>query len=150
MMFCQLEFTADRKQVQCVRCKRKLPAFVGVDAIRACLASGVMVGDCLHLLIDRLTGNKPDRKCGCEDRIIAMNKWGPSGCREHLDEITDRLVEQANKHDWKIRVPGIGSLARLAPEGVQRWSCRQLALLAIRRAERAAARNSLDTPQTPG
>mgnify|MGYP001230619663 FL=1 len=94
----------------------------------------------LHRLIEKLTGNLPERGCGCRDRITKMNAWGVDGCREHLDEITDWLVKQAEKHGWKLRVPGIGSLARLAPEGVQRWTCRQLVLLAIRRTEKDAQR----------
>ena len=90
----------------------------------------------LHRIIEKLTGCKPDRKCRCEDRIRQIDDWGVDGCREHLEEIVDWLVEQAKKHQWTLRVPGIGMLARHVSEGVQRWSCRQLVLLAIRRAER--------------
>lgn len=139
-MICQLTLSKNGKYVVCGVCKRKLPHWVGVDAIRECLSDTPGPGDQLHQLIEQITKQRPGRECGCKDRISKMNRWGVLKCRRNIDEITDWIVEQATKHDWKLRVPGIGSLARLAPEGVQRWSCRQLALLAIRRSERQRPR----------
>jgi len=33
-----------------------------------------------------------------------MNAWGSAGCREHLDEIVDHLLEEAKKRSWRLRV----------------------------------------------
>ena len=38
-----------------------------------------------------------------------MNAWGPTGCREHLDEIVGWLAEEAKKRGWwryAVAVPG--------------------------------------------
>jgi hypothetical protein len=59
-------------------------------------------GDRLHDLILRLTGEGPTTECGCESKIVQMNAWGPAGCREHLDEIVDWLLEEARKRGhWR-------------------------------------------------
>ena len=38
-----------------------------------------------------------------------MNAWGPAGCRQHLDEIVEWLVDEANRRGWwkyAVAVPG--------------------------------------------
>ena len=84
-------------------------------------------GDWLHIGILRWVGECPDRKCGCQDRINQMNAWGPSGCREHLEEITDWLMEEAGNRGW-------WKLTTLIP--CSRFAIKQLLILpAIRQAE---------------
>ncbi|MCE5268908.1 MAG: hypothetical protein LLG00_13600 [Planctomycetaceae bacterium] len=66
-------------------------------------------GDHLHDAIMRWAGEVPTRECGCADRIAAMNQWGPSGCREHIDEIVGWLLDEASKRGWwryAVAVPG--------------------------------------------
>ena len=72
-----------------------------------------------------------------------MNAWGPATCREHIEEIIDRLEKKANERGWKVRVPGVGGIARIvqklpAGESALRWACKQMVLVACRRAERGA------------
>ena len=72
-----------------------------------------------------------------------MNAWGPAGCREHIEDIVDRLEKKATERGWKIRVPKVGGITRIigrlpAGENALRWACKQMVLVAIRRAERDA------------
>ena len=57
-----------------------------------------------------------------------MNAWGPDGCREHIEQIVDRLMAEADKHGWRAKAG-----RRLGG----RFGCRQLVRLAIWLAERA-------------
>jgi hypothetical protein len=117
----------------------------------------------LHHLIERWLGQKTVAGCGCATVWAKMHRLGTSGCREHLDELTDRLVEVATKREWNLVAEdcvdpaSIGKpvpqtrrtrLARLVarataalPGGANlvRSQCRMMVLLAIRRAERAMA-----------
>ena len=82
-----------------------------------------------------------------------MNAWGPAGCREHIDQIVDRLEQKANERGWKIRVPGVGGIARImrklpAGENALRWACKQMVLLACREVDRDAEKAAGNTPAT--
>lgn len=58
-----------------------------------------------------------------------MNEWGPDGCREHVDDIIDKMLEEAKRRNWRT-----GSLPV-----VPRIVCRSMIELACRLAEREAA-----------
>lgn len=93
-------------------------------------------GDHLHRLIYILTGEVPDRRCPCKDRMRQMNRWGVNGCESRIEEIAAWLHAEAVTRGWKLRLPGAGWFASRAPEGVKRWTCRALVRLAIRRARK--------------
>lgn len=61
-------------------------------------------------------GYQTAKGCGCKSKINKMNGWGPDGCRERIDEITDWLVETAKEKGWILNVvlktPGTASVAR--------------------------------------
>ncbi|NLE56823.1 MAG: hypothetical protein GX616_00570 [Planctomycetes bacterium] len=66
-------------------------------------------GTCLHRAIRRWIGAGPSATCSCRGRIARMNAWGPAGCRVHLEEIVDWLVEEADKRGWwrySVALPG--------------------------------------------
>ncbi len=102
--------------------KRLLP----VEARRNCRASERLItggpGTELHELLNRIAGETPTVTCGCKDRIAKMDRWGPSGCREHLDEIADWLLKEAEERGWKS-ARWFGS--RLAVKTLVRWAIRQ-------------------------
>jgi len=80
------------------------------------------VGDNLHDLIEKFMGEVPAEGCGCEQLIRQMNRWGPDGCRRHMDEIADHMVGEAKKRKWKIvRWPG----SRTAAKMLIRWAIRR-------------------------
>jgi len=115
---------AIRSQIQAVRQRKQSPRKLGP-------------GDYLERLIYRITGEAPDRRCPCKGRIAAMNRWGVVGCEKRVKKIARWLFEEARKRQWIIRLPGVSWIARLAPEGIQMWSCRTLVRLAIRKARKA-------------
>lgn len=87
-------------------------------------------GTCLHRAIRRWTGAGPSATCACRARITQMNAWGPAACREHIEEIVEWLVEEANKRGWWccfVAVPG------------SRFFIKRLVLGAIRESETLAA-----------
>lgn len=43
--------------------------------------------------------------CNCNSTAVKMNKWGPSECREHMEEIVSSLVKEANKRGWMKFIP---------------------------------------------
>ena len=72
-------------------------------------------GDYLHDLILRWTGEGMTLGCDCKAWITKMNDWGPSGCREHLDEIVAHMLKEAKKRGWKLTgMPGAKTVAGLA------------------------------------
>ena len=57
-----------------------------------------------------------------------MNRWGPAGCREHLNEIVEWMMDEAKQRGWwryAVAVPG------------SRLFVRRMVLGAIKKAERA-------------
>lgn len=98
-------------------------------------------GDFLHDAILKWVGEGPTRECSCKDRINKMNAWGPAGCREHLQEIGDWLVEEAGKRGWwkyAVIVPG------------SRYFIDQMIFGAIEAAEREQAKHpAAKQPQMP-
>ena len=85
-------------------------------------------GDYLHDAILKWVGEGPTRQCGCQDRIRQMNAWGPT-CREHIEEITDWLMEEAAKRGW-------WKIAAMVPGS--RYFIQRMVMGAIEKAEAAA------------
>jgi hypothetical protein len=85
----------------------------------------------LHRLIRRWFGQKFADNCKCKETIRKMNRWGPAGCREHLDEIVSVMRAEARHRDWWLRL-----LA--AMPGVE-YPMQELVLLAIELAEHELA-----------
>lgn len=56
-------------------------------------------GDHLKEII-AIVGGKMRHDCGCEDMARKMNEWGPDGCRENRQTVTDKLRENAAKLGW--------------------------------------------------
>lgn len=113
------------------------------------------MGDRVHKLIAWAFGQSAVEGCGCGTWIDQMNDWGPVGCREHLDEIVDHLVDVATKRNWVLNTAGVKDgepvprtlrlrLARLTARGIVRVPlggcvlhriCREGVLLAITQVE---------------
>jgi hypothetical protein len=88
-------------------------------------------GDYLHDAILKWVGEGPTRECHCKDRIAKMNAWGPAGCREHLEEIIEWMMGEAQKRAWwKVAVA-----APILP----RIFIRQMIIGAIADAEKATS-----------
>jgi hypothetical protein len=66
-----------------------------------------------------------------------MNDWGPAGCREHLNEIVEWMMEEAKKRGWWKVAVAVPVLPRLF--------IRQMILGAISEAEKATATQSSDS-----
>lgn len=52
-------------------------------------------------------------KCSCNAMATKMDRWGPSGCREHLPEIVASLVKEANRRKWMKVIPMKGLWAEM-------------------------------------
>ena len=55
-------------------------------------------------------GLRDDGTCGCDEHAAQMDRWGPDGCEEHMDEILGWLREAQAKRlplvpwvDWSAR-----------------------------------------------
>ena len=84
-------------------------------------------GTILHRKIKERLGEDYEAGCGCEDMVNQMNAWGPAGCRQHLDEIVAKMLDEAKKRPkWKLLASLPGS----------KLFIRRMALSAIREAER--------------
>ncbi|MGD9126798.1 MAG: hypothetical protein PVH19_05405 [Planctomycetia bacterium] len=61
-------------------------------------------GDYLHAAILRLTGEDYQPGCGCDDMVHRMNAWGPAGCRDHINDIAQKILTEAaaRKKRWKL------------------------------------------------
>ena len=82
-------------------------------------------GDCLHDAILCWVGESPTADCQCRSRIAQMNTWGPTGCREHIDDIVSWLLDEAHRRGWRTaKLPGA------------RWTIKRLVLRAIHKAEK--------------
>ena len=73
-------------------------------------------GDVLHLILKQRYSAEI-AKCTCQEWIDRMNAWGPSGCREHIEEIVDHLFEEASTNTnvstlirLALKVPIVGKL----------------------------------------
>jgi hypothetical protein len=86
-----------------------------------------------------------------------MNAWGPSGCREHLDEIVGWLEEEAGKRGWWNQAIIVGKVAKekakecfangiwetiISTPLTRRGFLRQMVLGAIEKAESTVAQSS--------
>jgi len=47
-----------------------------------------------------MTGEDYTTGCSCENMVAQMNAWGPAGCREHMEEIVDKLQKEGQKRGW--------------------------------------------------
>lgn len=97
-------------------------------------------GDYLHAILKKWFHADYSWGCGCESMVRQMNEWGPAGCREHIDEIADKMVAEAVKRGWR--------LARLRMP--TRTVAKMLIRLAIRRAERTTPEPTPPPPTMPG
>ena len=95
--FNSVKQATEKYRNECTRCG-KIAVTGRPHHIRTCKLKGP--GDYLHDAILKWVGEGPTRQCGCQDRINQMNAWGSIGCREHLEEIVDWLMEEAAKRDW--------------------------------------------------
>lgn len=86
-------------------------------------------GTYLHEAIKRWTGESYTTGCGCQSMVAKMNRWGPDGCREHLDEIVNKMTKEAKKRGWKNSL--LASIPIASKAGM-----RAMVLLAIRKAEK--------------
>jgi hypothetical protein len=95
-----------------------------------------MTGTHLHLIIAKWFGAVPDKagKCGCQTMIGKMNRWGSARCRhpDQMKQIVSAMIEAAEKRGWKA-----AKYAKMPAA----MACRQIVLLACRRAERDAKRS---------
>lgn len=96
-------------------------------------------GDHLHAILKKWFHADYTWSCGCESMVHQMNAWGPQRCREHINEIADKMVSEAQRRGWR--------LARLRMP--TRTVAKGLVLLAIRRAERATTPATTPPPPTP-
>lgn len=62
---------------------------------------------------------QPHSGCGCNDTARWMDQLGPDGCEAHLEEIVDRLEEEAAER--AIRFP----FRRAAAKRTVRWAIRR-------------------------
>ena len=116
-------------------CTKKLPSLLTITEPTG-------PGTELHKIIRRLFGQEYAANCGCADMVRRMNAWGPDGCREHVDEIVDKMMlEGKSRKMLAAKLPGA------------RMVSKRVVLMAIRRSERAAAfdlhHNSVQNNLTP-
>ena len=141
---CRFEYDACKTRYVCVECARsyKPPRLCYAPAQCNCVSEvksrsvlgcnigrTYTTGDVLHCIIKRFTREEISTSCQCKSRIKQMNVWGPTGCREHIDEIVEWLSEEATKRGW-----------RMAKWRTGRLGIRLMVLYAIRKAERAHRR----------
>jgi hypothetical protein len=63
-------------------------------------------GDLLHDAITTVFGEEARKSCHCNKHIAQMNRWGASGCREHIEEIVQWLYDEALRRGWKaVQLP---------------------------------------------
>lgn len=77
----------------------------------------------LKLLLQRFLGVSATANCPCAAHAIQMDSWGPDECELRVDEIVGWLRVEAERR----RLPFVAAAAK------------QLVLLAVRRARKAAA-----------
>lgn len=52
--------------------------------------------------------------CGCEAMSVKMDRWGPSGCRDNMDEIVSKMRDQATERQLDFSERGARWMVRLA------------------------------------
>ena len=73
----------------------------------------------------RKLGFHATQECKCSDRAHQMNHWGPSGCREHRDEIVGWLVEEAKKRRKPYVTPALYMLVEFCCRRAERFRSQQ-------------------------
>jgi hypothetical protein len=99
-----MKCVADKTGKKCVNCgwrwnhDTRFPRRVCTGIAQPQLQQGP--GDHLHSLVRRYFGEQATLGCGCAEWINKLNAWGAAGCREHIDEIAERLLNQADEKGW--------------------------------------------------
>lgn len=123
--------------IVCKNCGRSLPADSVLPIFRECeskiVSTTVVVaantGNFLHSIVHNMTGEDFLPGCGCRDMMSKMADWGPDGCREHLEEIVDKMQSEGKKRGWKNKL--LASMPILS-----RAAMKAMVLYAIRKAEK--------------
>jgi hypothetical protein len=68
-------------------------------------------GDILHLILEHY-GYQKKENCNCDDHVFFMNTWGPHGCIEHIDLITNWLIKSASNLNWVYKIRPIQALVK--------------------------------------
>ncbi len=100
-------------------------------------------GTILHDKLRDEFGVDYTKNCGCRQKIVMMNEWGPEGCREHLDYIVNGMLNEAKIRGWQLDgrplltvVAKIGAATPLGMYFARAWA-RKLVLGAIKESERS-------------
>lgn len=86
----------------------------------------------LHQIILEKTGEDFLPGCGCHDMMMQMQEWGIDGCKEHIEEIVDKMQSEGKKRGLKNKIKA--SIPIVSREIMKGW-VRE----AIARAEREDA-----------
>jgi hypothetical protein len=140
-----MECVPDASGAACLYCGRQKPAICKHFPRMNCYVGkgrSKGPGDYLHDLIKKWLSGNATFACGCKSKAAEMNRRGPQGCRDTLEEIVGWLVEQAKTHKWMDgKTPLKVRLVRWAMRrGVTKpveIVCRWMVLAAIRKAEKA-------------
>jgi hypothetical protein len=62
---------------------------------------------------------QPHEGCGCDDTARWMDQLGPDGCEDNLDQIVDRLEEEATNREIKF------PFRRTAAKQMTQWAIRR-------------------------
>jgi hypothetical protein len=94
-------------------------------------------GDILHEIIRDKTGQDVSPGCGCRQAIYRMNQYGPAWAREHVDEITAVMLQEAEIRGaiMRLDVPAFGAGPNFAP-----FAAKDMVLKAIKISERRGKR----------
>jgi hypothetical protein len=67
-------------------------------------------------------GYRHSAGCGCQSMVAKMNRWGAKGCREHMQEIVDHLIQAGKKTGWIARLaltlPVADQISRQVIQGI--------------------------------
>lgn len=108
-MLCEYEIIGTENgenHLRCLRrdCNHEVNSAYGPELVTtSCRATrSRLVGDNLHNILLGRYGAAIVQGCSCGKWVRGMNRWGPDGCREHIDEIIDSMLAEARKRKWKL------------------------------------------------
>ena len=134
----------------CPDCEWTYPLQAEEPPKRNCPVAMQRVGSILHELLRNDIGAGCKVDCNCRKWMEKMNAWGPAGCREHLAEIVDTLLAEAERRNWKLdgrpllsKAAYIGTKCPLGKALARRWA-RKLVLTAIERSEQQTSKGEGD------
>ena len=96
-------------------------------AIHNCRASGTRPrlvpasgpGDYFHRMLKKWLNQDIRAGCKCKGMIRKMNGWGWAGCRAHIDEIVDKMLDEGRKRNMMLaKVPGARVAAKAAVSAI--------------------------------